>query len=659
MAPAPLRTPAPLARAVLFLTLLLATPAHGLRVVNYNILNYPGTTGPARDPLFRTILDPLDADIVCVQEMQSDAGCTEFLGSLNTMEPGAWARAAFVNGNDTDCGLFFKSAKLQLIGQGSFYPNSASLLRLVHYYRLMPVGYTSPAAEIRVYALHLKASQGFEAQRGAEATGLRDTLNAVLPGTHSLVMGDFNLYTGTEPALTRLLESQADNDGRLYDPLGLQGITWQDNPAIQWAWTQSPCKTGDTGCGPGAATGGIDDRFDLILPTLNWNDGVGLELIPGSYVAVGNDGQHWNNSIQDPPTIPEGAAYASALHAAADHLPVRVDLRLPARASVPAAPIAFGTVITGATAAASLPVTNAAPAPGEALAYSYAPPAGFTAPVGPQSAAAGVTNLDAIALDTSTPGDKSGSLAITSNSIEGAIPSIALSGTVLRHAVASLDSVTVVTTGSLDFGTHADGEFAPLPVRLHNQGYDANQAGMYVLDCGITGGGGHFGWSSTAIPFLTGIGATYNLTFDAAGTTADSTYTATFTFSCADQDFPGAQPTSPVTVSLAARRTSGAVAVGEALPTATLLLPPTPNPLVDGAVLGFDLAQPGPVRLEAFDAAGRRVATIVDTELGAGRYTPRWDGRGDGGEPLGAGLYFVRLTAQGAPRHAIRLAIVR
>lgn len=659
MAPEPLRTPAPLLRAVLFMTLLLATPAHGLRVVNYNILNYPGTTGATRDPLFRTILAPLNADIICVQEMQSDAGCTQFLNSLNTMEPGQWARAAFDNGNDTDSGLFFKPAKLQLIGQGAFYPNSLNLLRYVHYYRLMPVGYTSPAAEIRVYALHLKASQGFEAQRAAEATGLRDTLNAVLTGTHSLVMGDFNLYTGAEPALTKLLESQADNDGRLYDPLGLQGIAWQDNTSIKWAWTQSPCKTGDTGCASGAATGGIDDRFDLILPTLNWNDGAGLELIPGTYVAVGNDGQHHNNSIQDPPTIPEGAAYASALHAAADHLPVRVDLRLPARATVPAAPLAFGTVIVGATASTNLPVTNAAPAPGEALAYGYTPPAGFTAPAGPQSAAAGVTNQDAIALDTSAPGSRSGSLAITSNSIEGGIPNIALSGTVLRHAVASLDSTAVVTTGSLDFGTHGEGGFSPLAVRLHNQGYDALQAGMYVLDCEITGGGGHFTWGSTAIPFLTGVGATYNVTFNDAGATADSIYTATLTFSCADQDFPGAQPTAPVVVSLLARRESGTVSVDQALPTATLLKAPTPNPLAHESTLAFDLAQPGAVRLEAFDAAGRRVATIVDAELGAGRYTPRWDGRGDGGEPLGAGLYFVRLTAHGAPRHAIRLAIVR
>ena len=52
----------------------------------------------------------------------------------------------------------------------------------------------------------------------------------------------------------------------------------------------------------------------LILPSAPWKDGSGLEIIPNTYISVGNDGLHHNNSIQDPPTIPEGASYASALH---------------------------------------------------------------------------------------------------------------------------------------------------------------------------------------------------------------------------------------------------------------------------------------------------------------------------------------------------------
>jgi len=42
---------------------------------------------------------------------------------------------------------------------------------------------------------------------------------------------------------------------------------------------------------------GVDDRFDLILPTLNWNDGQGYELVPGTYRPVGNDGYRFNADI--------------------------------------------------------------------------------------------------------------------------------------------------------------------------------------------------------------------------------------------------------------------------------------------------------------------------------------------------------------------------
>jgi hypothetical protein len=343
-----------------------------------------------------------------------------------------------------------------------------------------------------------------------------------------------------------------------------------------------------------------------------------------------------------------------------DHLPVRVDIRLPAMLSVSSSPIAYGTVIVGATASSTLSVGNPAIAPAEALQYSYTPPAGFTAPVGTQSAAAGATNLDGISMNTATPGAKSGNLQLASNALDGPNATIALSGTVLRHAVASLDSESVLVSSVLDFGTHETGGFSPLSVRVHNQGFDALQAGMYVLNCGITGGEGHFSWSSTAIPFLTNVGATYNVTFDDAGTTADSTYTATFTFTCADQDYPGAQPTGPLTVELSAQRSGGSTTgVGDVRPSATMLYAPMPNPLASASLLRFDLASAGEARLDVFDAAGRRVAALVHSDLQPGRYSVRWDGRTDGGEPLGAGLYFARLIAPGVRSHAVRLAIVR
>jgi hypothetical protein len=654
------RTKAPGLFAALSL-LLLATPAHALRVVNYNILNYPGSTGAARDPLFRTILAPLAADIVVAGEMTSDAGCSQFLASLNTMEPGEWARSPFMNGNDTDSELFYKPAKVQLLGQWAFYPNAANLLRYVHVYRLQPVGYSSGAAEIRIYALHLKASQGFEAQRLAEATGLRDSLNAMPPGTHALVLGDFNFYSGNEPGFLKLLESQPNNTGRTYDPLGLQGISWQDNTSMKWAWTQSPCKTGDTGCAAGAATGGIDDRFDLILPTFNFQDGAGLELVGGSYIAVGNDGQHHNNSIMDPPAIPEGAAYASALHSVSDHLPVRVDVRLPAMLTLSQESLAFGSVITGVSAELTLTVDNPASDPGETLHYTFTPPAGFLASLGPQDVAAGDGEVHTIELVTTTPGAFHGSLQVTSNALDLPNRNVALSGTVLRHAVPSLDSASVQAASSLDFGTHEAGAFTPLDVRVHNQAYDALQSRLHLASAAITGGDGRFAVSGTTPQLLGGTGATYTVTFDATGATADSTYEATLTFASADEALPGAQPAPPLSVSLSARRQAAPLAVEPPfVPSATVLKAPAPNPLASsGSMLRFDLAAPGETRLEVFDAAGRRVATLVRTSLEPGRYSVSWNGHGERGEALGAGLYFVRLHAPATKPQMVRLAIVR
>jgi len=664
MAPEPFRTPASRwlsAVSAGFAALLaLAAPAHALRLIDWNILNYPGTTGPTRDPSYRTVLSLVSPDVLVTEETTSQAGVTEFLGSLNTMEPGQWAAATFVDGNDTDSGLFYKPGKLQFLGQWAFYPNPASLLRYVHVYRLKPVGYSSDAAEFRIYSVHLKASMGFETQRLAECTGLRDSMNAMPPGTHAFIAGDFNFYTGLEPGMQKVIENQVNNIGQVYDPLGLQNQPWQDNTAMQPAWTQSPCKTGDTGCAPGAATGGLDDRFDLILPTNPWKDGVGLALVPGTYISVGNDGAHHNNSIQDPPTIPEGAAYATALHSVSDHLPVRVDIRLPALLSVSSAPIAFGTAIVGATVGTTLSVTNNAPTPGEVLSYAYAPPTGIFAPVGTLTAAAGVTNLDAISLDTSAPGVYSGGLQLASNSVDGPNVNITVSGTVLRHAVASLDSGSVQAAGSLDFGTHDAGQFAAQDVRVHNEGYDASQARLNLTGASITGGDGHFSVAGTTPQLLSGVGASFSVSFDDAATTADSTYTATLTFTGGDEALPGAAAATPLAVSLSARRNAGTTAVDDhRLPTVTLLMAPSPNPLSNSSLLRFALAKGGDTRLEIYDAAGRRVASLVHATLEPGNYSVTWDGRADGGDPLGAGLYFARLIAPGVTPHAARLAIVR
>ena len=92
--PRPRLTRAPWARAALGVALVLisATPAHALRVLDYNFLNFPGPSGPAREPYFRTILQPISPDVVVAEEITSQAGLDEIRDNiLNVLEPGQWA----------------------------------------------------------------------------------------------------------------------------------------------------------------------------------------------------------------------------------------------------------------------------------------------------------------------------------------------------------------------------------------------------------------------------------------------------------------------------------------------------------------------------------------------------------------------------------------
>src|SRR5262249_20228935 len=128
----------------------------------------------------------------------------------------------------------------------------------------------------------------------------------------------------------------------------------------------------------------------------------------------------------------------------------------------------------------------------------------------------------------------------------------------------------------------------------------------------------------------------------------------------ADQALPGALAQPDLTVSLHAKVSSSAVGVpGPTLPTVTHLFAPYPNPVTDGAHVRLDLAADADVSLEIHDVQGRRVATLAQGSMPAGRYEYPWDARGENGARLGAGLYFIRLSIAGRPIQITRLALVR
>ncbi len=69
------------------------------------------------------------------------------------------------------------------------------------------------------------------------------------------------------------------------------------------------------------------------------------------------------------------------------------------------------------------------------------------------------------------------------------------------------------------------------------------------------------------------------------------------------------------------------------------------NPTSHAAALGFKTESDGPVQIEVFDVRGARVRTVVDARTPKGIHTATWDLRGDRGERVSSGVYFVRMRA--------------
>lgn len=66
-----------------------------------------------------------------------------------------------------------------------------------------------------------------------------------------------------------------------------------------------------------------------------------------------------------------------------------------------------------------------------------------------------------------------------------------------------------------------------------------------------------------------------------------------------------------------------------------------PNPFTESSSLSFELSQPGRVRLEVFDPAGRLVERLVDRSMPAGRKEVVWRLRAK--QRVASGIYFARL----------------
>lgn len=285
-------------------------------IMTYNILNYPITDTTSRNPYFRTIFANIQPDIIVVQEMISQQGVNAFLNKILLPNNSNYQAGTFIDGFDTDNAIFFKSNLFTFISNTPI----RTALRDINEFKLV---YNPTNDTLVIYSVHLKASDSLQNEllRAAEVDSLRQRTNSLPPNTNFIVLGDFNIYRSGELAYQKLLNQTAS--GYVIDPFNLSG-TW-NNSAYSIYHTQST-RLRQFGDG---TPGGLDDRFDMILMSQAVMDSGGITFVPGTYYAYGNDGNHYNDSVNRPPNTAVGQLIADALHYASDHLPVVASFSFP------------------------------------------------------------------------------------------------------------------------------------------------------------------------------------------------------------------------------------------------------------------------------------------------------------------------------------------
>jgi flagellar hook assembly protein FlgD len=84
-----------------------------------------------------------------------------------------------------------------------------------------------------------------------------------------------------------------------------------------------------------------------------------------------------------------------------------------------------------------------------------------------------------------------------------------------------------------------------------------------------------------------------------------------------------------------------------AIPKSLVVRPAVPNPFTHSVSLSYGLPVSAKVRVDIFDVAGRRLATLVNKEQPAGFHSVKWDGRDSNGSRVAPGIYFSRVNCSG------------
>ncbi len=545
---------------------LASTAAAQVRVATYNVAGLKGDTNA-----IRSVLSAMHADdrmgfavpvgiFVFAEVLQSDIGPLQTLVNQAAPSGVTYALATYTTSGSEDSAsgaqaLFYRTDYFsEITGAHQDFATGGS--RNTDRWQLQLNGYSSTAARVYVYGSHLKASTGSAnvIARLDGVTAIRANADALGAGVRAIYAGDMNFYTNTESGFAAFV---AAGNGAAIDPLGTADWTGAGN-AIKHS--QSPRDI----VANGLVGGGMDDRFDLLLPTAQLSDGTGLSLISGTYRSLGNDGQHYNlaintgNNFYYASNVARSNTLAANLFNASDHIPVLLDMRVPAwnAASLGTVP---ARVVQNGSASAEVRVMNDAPGDFSAgidpLTYTVAGTGTLTgtfngtAPLSPAFASV------LVPINTATVGVRTGTATVTSTKEAVQNPSVALpvSLRVVRRSNPSFSAAVDTDATSVPLGIPSGSGAVDTDLAVSNFSFNIDQSLMDITAVQIPAGP-----FSLVSGTATGIGATpatVRVRFDPTGL-APGAYSAQVTIQTKDENIPGAT-TSSIVASFQATVESG------------------------------------------------------------------------------------------------------
>jgi hypothetical protein len=291
-----------------------AVAADTVRICSYNILKFSQANEAGRIPQFKMIMDSIRPDILVNQEVADNTAGPRFVSEVLTWAP--FAATPYSNGPDTDNMVVYNQDKFDLVGTRRIPTELRDIFETTLALRV-----ANPTSNdtLVVYSVHLKA-QDNSADMQQRAREMNALISSMTSKRFTIVCGDFNVYSPSEPALQALIGPTAKRS--FVDPLG---TSWRRNDgAYASFYTQCTRATTISGCG-GGVDGGVDDRFDFILPSTE----LAPRLIKGSYTHVGNDGvPRLNSGIDNPVNKKYSPEMVDALKCGSDHMPIYVDMVL-------------------------------------------------------------------------------------------------------------------------------------------------------------------------------------------------------------------------------------------------------------------------------------------------------------------------------------------